>query len=44
VQPSALVEIAESEGYAESHRVARYTDVKQVQKVEPGVRPRPRNA
>jgi len=43
VQPSALVEIAESEGYAESHRVVRYGDVKQVQKVEPGVRPRPRN-
>ena len=44
VQPPALVEIPESEGYAESHRVARFGELEHVQKVEPGVRPRPRKA
>jgi len=42
VNPAALVEIPETEGYAESHRVQRYTNLRQAQEVAAGARPGPR--
>lgn len=44
VNPAALVEVEEREGYAESHRVARKADLQHAQEVAPGTRPRLRNA
>jgi len=42
VHPAALVEIPETEGYAESHRVQRYTHARHAQEVAAGARPGPR--
>jgi pyruvate ferredoxin oxidoreductase gamma subunit len=42
VHPAALVEIPETEGYAESHRVQRYTHARQAEEVAAGARPGPR--
>jgi pyruvate ferredoxin oxidoreductase gamma subunit len=39
VHPAALVEIPETEGYAESHRVERYTQARRAQEVTAGARP-----
>jgi pyruvate ferredoxin oxidoreductase gamma subunit len=39
VHPAALVEIPETEGYAESHRVQRYAHARHAQEVAVGARP-----
>ena len=44
VHPAALVEIPETEGYAESHRVQRYAHARHAQEVAAGVRPGPGKA
>jgi pyruvate ferredoxin oxidoreductase gamma subunit len=42
VHPAALVEIPETEGYADSHRARRYVPVTHAQGVAVGARPGPR--
>jgi pyruvate ferredoxin oxidoreductase gamma subunit len=44
VHPAALVEIPETEGYAESHRVQRYAHARRAQEVTVGARPGPGKA
>jgi pyruvate ferredoxin oxidoreductase gamma subunit len=39
VNPAALVDIPETEGYAESHRAERYTNARRAQEVTAGARP-----
>jgi pyruvate ferredoxin oxidoreductase gamma subunit len=39
VHPAALVELLETEGYAESHRAHRFANVRRAQEVAVGVRP-----